>query len=95
MSRGLAGEEPCMATGMELQACLGGLSAALAALAVLEGPGRILAAGGMVTLLCPPGRTVQVLLGTPVLHSWCRVLGWVGTRSVAVDQRSQGSVGSH
>lgn len=37
MSRGLAGEGLCMATGMELQACLGGLSAALAALAVLAG----------------------------------------------------------
>lgn len=41
VSRGLAGEGLCMATGMELQACLGGLPAALAALAVLEGPGRI------------------------------------------------------
>lgn len=50
-----------------------------------------------MTLLYPPGRTVQVLLDTLVLHSWCRVLGWVDTRSVAADQRSQGSgsLGSH
>lgn len=66
VSRGLAGEGLCVATGVKLQACLGGLSAPLAALAVLEEPDRIWQQEeSQVTFLCPPGRTVQVLMGTP------------------------------
>lgn len=76
-----------------LQACLGGFSAPLAALAVLEEPGRIWQQEeSLVTLLCPAGRDSPVLLRALVVHSWGRVLGWVDTRSVAVDQRFQGSV---
>lgn len=60
-----------MATGIKLQACLGGLSAPLAALAVLEEPDRIWQQEeSRVTFLCPPGRTVQVLMGTPDAGSW-------------------------
>lgn len=58
-----------------------------------RGDRQDLAAGGITGgSLGPPGRTAQVLLRTLVLHSWCRVLHWVDNRSVAVDQRSQGSV---
>lgn len=74
----------CLATRTELQACLPGLSAPLAALAVLEEPGRMWQQEeALVTLLCPPGQCRCCRTGQGP--------GLGAQQECGADQRCQGS----